>query len=615
MTPNPPTKRSGPPTVLAFIALLLWAGPVLAQGLVAASDSSGTWVLSPEPDRPGVFTLLHRAHSDPPTQINKVQTLRGDVRPNNVAARGHTLWVIYPDGQVQAIAAEPSILQDGWVYRTRVEPSLPRGVSVRGTAVTGTGPWVLVRVEEREALGELDALSVTSHVTRDDEASQRRRNLAIGLPPGYGISGKDDETPRDGQPDTSEETQTQPQRQTAATGDTAEPVALALPVDRLLRLEHGRWRIHPLPDNWAHGAKAWLLTEDGRNDHPTLVARATGRVDHQSASFNVYHHIGQDGLHWRDQTYTLDAEPNKAGMVFIGVESQLVSAQLMFDAGLLLADLSVLRGGKVLPVGRMELRGVAPGVWALLGTGNAAGLIARPADEDQSEFPATAHLRFQWTQMDIRGKALLDQTGLAMKVLGPMDDLMQYVMLAFIAVLVTVLMLAFWRRDASWNKLELPDTLVVADLGRRAVAAAIDIAPGMLGSMFFFGLDFSELLLRWPGNGIANSIEQVVPGTIVIGLFVAHTTLSELISARTLGKLVTGLRTTALDGSRPRSWQLLVRGLLKILDLIPGAWLLLMLPVIAPHRQRLGDLVGRTVVVCDAPPAEENTDPDDEGDW
>lgn len=619
MMPKQYTKQCGLPIVCAFLALMLWAGPVLAQGLVAAADSAGTWVLSPEPDRPGVFTLLHRAHSDPPTQINKVQTLRGDVLPKCVAASGHTLWIIYPDGEVQAIAAEPSILQDGWIYRTRVESSLPRGISVRATGVSSTGPWVLVRVEEREALRELDALGVSAHTARDDEAALRRRNIAIGLPPRRGIEDKVDSTPRDegaaAKPDElPEEADAQPQSPSPQADETAKPEALALPVDRLLQLEHGSWRVHPLPEDWVHGAKAWLVTEDEQADHPTLVARATGQVGRQIAAFDVYHHFDQDAVHWQHQAYTLDAAPDKAGMAFIGVESLLVAAQFMFDGGLLLADLSVLRGGKVLPVGRMELRDVSPNDWTLLGTGNTASLIAQSTGRDTTDNAATSHLEFEWARLDIRGHTVLDQTALAIKVRSPMDDLMQYVMLAFIAVLVTVLMLAFWRRDASWNKLELPATLVVADLGRRATAAAIDMAPGMLGAMYYFGLDFPELLLRWPGNGIANSIEQVVPGTIVIVAFVTHTTISELIFARTLGKAVTGLRTTALDGSRPKAWQLLVRGLLKTLDLIPGAWLLLMLPVIAPHRQRLGDLVGRTVVVSDAPPVEENNNSEGEDD-
>ncbi len=606
--------------LLAFIALTLWAGPVWAQALVAAADASGTWLLSPEPDRPGVFTLLHRAHGDPATQINKVQTLRGDVMPQCVAAREHSLWIIYPGGEVQVFSAEPSILQDGWTYRTRVEPSLPPGVSVRATAVTAAGPWALVRVQEGETLRELDAMGVIPPSAGGDEASnKRKRNLAIGMPPGYGIEDKKESVPPAADPDAprdaSGEAGVPPRGETPQAGQASKPAALELPVDRLLRLERGRWRVHPLPEDWPHGAKTWLVTEDNQAGRPTLVARASGRAERHNQTVHVYQQVNQDAAHWRQLPYTFEAGPDRVDESFIGVESQLVCARFAIDAELLRADLSVLRGGNVLPVGRMELRDVSPSDWALLGTGNAATLIARPADEDASDSPATGHLRFQWTRLDVRGKTVLDQAGLAVKVHSAMDDLMRYIMLVFIAVLVTVLMLAFWRRDASWNRLALPESLVVADLGRRAVAAAIDLAPGMLGTMFHFGLNFEELILRWPGNGVANTLGQVTPGCIVIAAFVAHTTISELFFARTLGKSITGLRTTALDGSRPRAWQLLVRGLLKILDLIPGAWLLLMLPVIAPHRQRLGDLVGRTVVVSDAPPAEEDKDSEDPGDW
>ncbi|MEZ6189708.1 MAG: RDD family protein [Phycisphaerales bacterium] len=605
-----PLKQIGPTVVWACLALLLWGGPVSAQGLTAAADDAGLWLLSPEPDRPGVFTLQYRAHSDPPTLINKVQTLRGDVRPNSVAARDHTLWVYYPDGEVQAITAEPSILQDGWTYRTRVEPSLPTDVTVRAAAASASGPWALVRVEDHEALRELEAFGAISHTARDNDVSKRRRNLAIGLPPGYGIEDRRESTSTE----PSDQTGSPTRADTTTDAKDDKAVSLALPVDRLLQLEQGHWRVHPLPEDWAHGARAWLVAVDGQSA-PTLITRASGRVERHGAAFDVYHHVDEDQTHWQRQTYTLDAGADQAGTVFVGVESQLVGAQFTFDGGQLWAELSVLRGGKVLPVGRMTLRDVASGNWGLLGTGNTASLVARPAVEGTGDDSTDAHLEFVWTQMDLRGNPVLDQTGLAMKVRGPMDDLVQYLMLAFIAVLVTVLMLAFWRRDAAWNKLELPDTLMVADLGRRAIAAAIDMAPGMLGAMFYFGLNFEELMLRWPGNGLAHTLEQVTPGSIVIAAFVTHTTVSELCFARTLGKLITGLRTTALDGSRPKAWQLLVRGLLKILDLIPGAWLLLMLPVIAPHRQRLGDLVGRTVVVSDAPPVEGNSESDDPDDW
>jgi uncharacterized RDD family membrane protein YckC len=558
-----------------------------------------------------VFNVLHHGLADPPTLLSKALTLRGDIRPQAVAARGHVLWIVYPDGEVQTITAERSVLQDSWYYSTRVEPSLPRGVSVRAMAVTTSGPWVLVRVEDIATLENLESADVAMHTTEGVADARRRRNIAMGLPPRYGEEQTEETAPERENNQAEQAQDSEPAIQTEADDPSAPQ---SLPVDRLLQLDQGSWRVHPLPGDWSDGAQAWLVTEQDDAASPTLVGRASDRAAPRHATFDVYHFQNRDSSHWTHEAYELEASRDSAGLAFVSVESQLVAARFQFDAGLLLADLAVLRGEKALPVGRMTLRDISPNQWAMLGTGNGAALVSVPQDADQDETSAAARPSLVWTRLDIRGNTLLEPTVLALKQRSPMDDLMQYVMLAFIAVLATVLMLAFWRRDASWNKLELPANLMVADLGRRALAAAIDMAPGLLGSMYYFGLNFEELMLRWPGNGLAHTLEQIMPGTVVIGVFVIHTTVSELIFARTLGKVVTGLRTTALNGSRPRVWQLLIRGLLKILDMIPGAWLLLMLPVIAPHRQRLGDLVGRTVVVCEAPAADENQQDESGGD-
>ena len=128
------------------------------------------------------------------------------------------------------------------------------------------------------------------------------------------------------------------------------------------------------------------------------------------------------------------------------------------------------------------------------------------------------------------------------------------------------------------------------------------MAPGFVGAMWFEQIGPQELLARWPGAAAGMSWEGMQPGVIVIAIFLFHSGVSELFTRRSLGKVVTGLRVTTLDGHQPRSWQLLVRNLLKAFDLI--AWLLLILPVIGPYRQRLGDMVARTVVVMPVIPLE-----------
>ncbi len=578
-----------------------------AQSLSVAADGSRLWLLSPETDRPGVFTVYHHALSDPPSQITQVMTLRGVVRPHCVAASGNSLWIIYPDGKVQAILAEHSVLHDSWVYQPRVEPRLPTGASVRATALTHSGPWVLVRIEDPQTLTKIDTLSQPKTKATRDAAARRRRNIAIGLPPDHGINDLDqpkttatDSSSKPTPPDSA--AQVDPPTSDAPSKSTA------LPVDRLLYLDHGKWRVRPLPQDWPHGAEAWLVTERDPNDSPTLIARLNTSNTENTDTITVYRSSVQPPVTWSHQDYPVNAQAN--GITLMAVEGQLVLAQHQHERGQLTAELSVLRSGKILPVGAMTLDDVSPTKWSILGTGNAAALIAQHENITRTDAAPTGLPPLIWTQANLRGQTVLEPTDLVLKTPTWMDDFAQYALLAFVVILITVLMLAFWRRDSAWNRLDLPSDVVVADLPRRAAAAAIDMAPGLLGAMAYFGMSFDDIIQHWPGNGIAQTAVQMLPGAVVIAIFVTHTTLTELILARSLGKIITGLRTTTLTGTRPRAWQLLVRGLLKSLDLLPGAWLLLMLPVIAPHRQRLGDLVGRTVVITDAPPEPEDSQDD-----
>lgn len=592
--------------LLWIIANLIVPAVVLAQSLPVAAGNTRLWLLTPETDQPDIFNIYHHAYTDQPNELNKVDTLRGEVRPHCIAARDDMLWIIYPDGAVQAIQALPSLLNDAWVYKKRAEPGLPDGVSVRDTAVTKSGVWVLVRVEAAETLSRIDVLAQPVGTDSRDDASRRRRNLAIGLPPGHGLDKVADEDPPAVEADPDTDTVEEDQAQADA------PERVALPVDRLLSLRNGRWRAYPLSPDWPHGAEAWLAADRDHHGPPALIARIGSNNRPSRSAVTVFRDSGEDPQNWTETTYPLD--PAAEGASLIAVQEQLVLVQYHHEDDRLVTELSVLRNGKYLPVGEMALDGVSPTRWSVQGAGGTAALIAQRLDADPMESTPSSLPPMVWMRADMRGQTALDPTDLRVKTRSRMDDIVQYAMLGFVVILITVLMLAFWRRDSAWNRLDLPPELVIADLPRRAVAAAIDLAPGMLGAMFYFDLSPEELLLRWPGNGIAQTVAQMLPGTIVISIFVLHTTVTELFLARTLGKVLTGLRTTTLTGERPRAWQLLVRGLLKCLDLLPGAWLLLMLPVIAPHRQRLGDLVGRTVVVCDAPPeadGEADNDSDD----
>lgn len=60
----------------------------------------------------------------------------------------------------------------------------------------------------------------------------------------------------------------------------------------------------------------------------------------------------------------------------------------------------------------------------------------------------------------------------------------------------------------------------------------------------------------------------------------------------------------------------LVRSLMRILDMV--APLMIFLPVLTPYRQRIGDVLAKTIIVCrtpDAPPDVTGGRPDPDDEW
>ncbi|NJL31861.1 MAG: RDD family protein [Phycisphaerales bacterium] len=125
-------------------------------------------------------------------------------------------------------------------------------------------------------------------------------------------------------------------------------------------------------------------------------------------------------------------------------------------------------------------------------------------------------------------------------------------------------------------------------------------------SFAYFAVDWFTGLDQWPGR--ATGMDNMLPGALAIGLYVLHTGLSELFTGRTLGKMICGLRVVNLQGQPPHLWQVLGRNALKVLDLV--AWPLLILPIISPQRQRLGDMMAKTLVVMPTPPKPPITEQD-----
>jgi uncharacterized RDD family membrane protein YckC len=96
---------------------------------------------------------------------------------------------------------------------------------------------------------------------------------------------------------------------------------------------------------------------------------------------------------------------------------------------------------------------------------------------------------------------------------------------------------------------------------------------------------------------------------VAIGIYLLHTWVTEWLTGRTIGKFIFGLSVVTLDGGKPSAVQMLVRNLLRLVDVtivVP-----LMLVIFSPLRQRVGDIAARTVVVLDGGIGPPSPDEDD----
>lgn len=562
------------------MTVLLLSGGAVAWAVSAAGDGQHVWLAQPWDDEAGTW-VAHHGPGDGPDALATVREVTRTVAPGGVAARGATLYVLYTNGTMQTFAGERIGLEQPWRYQAQSGPSLPRGVVVRDFAVGRGGPWALVRVDDAAALRRLDALDADPPTTRPLDESQMMRNLRLGLPPNMD---RVDRVPAD-------ETATPEAPDTATATEAPDADEPSLPVDRLLRLQTGRWKAVALPDNWPTGERARLTTSS--TTWPALAVE-------DGASLRVYQWEGDEAT-WREQAYDVPVSEQWAAAL-VGGHLTVAWQTSAAEAEALQVEVAVLRHGRVRPIGTMALAG-SHRTWDVAGTEAALWLVgqhtqATRATEMAGPPPDAPAPPWRWTAMDLQGSVVTAPEALRWREPPGMGTAADYYIMVGVLVSAVLLMLLFWRRDAAANHLDLPATLVLGALGRRFAAGAADLLPAVLLVMSIYGLSLPELMMRWPGGGTAASWEAIAPGVLVVGLFVLYTTFAELIMQRTVGKLLVGLRVTNLQGQRPRVWQLLVRNALKSFDLV--AWPLLILLVLGPYRQRLGDLVARTVVVTPA---------------
>ncbi len=565
------------------------------QPLWATGDGQDLWVLIVQDDQKHLL-VMHRNHrTDEPDRlyhahINKfghAVPLRGRIVPGGLACADGKLWLVYQGATpksrfpVQSIAVDTNQKIRSLRYSTPAfEPSLRPGLILRSFTANHAGPWALVRVEDLDTLNNIDA-------------SQKTTPLKANTSPTSLTTQPTDHK----QTPTSETLQTTPPPQTPPTQIESQPDrSEAVHEDRLLRLDRKKWINVDLPQDWPNQSRSWLLMRRTDDDFPLLVT-ATPAEDR--IEIRVYH---RQNHAWVSRLYALDPDHLRFGhdnatwtpkrlriseAIALTVNGQLLVGFISTSPQGVGLDVSVFRDGAVTPLGTLTVTASSAKAWAAL-----------PHAWNTALLVMDTRSQLSWSHLDLQGHTTGPQP-LSVATPRPLGNMSRWLIQMAVVVIATITILAMQDR----NQPKLSKKIQLADLAKRAAAGGFDLLPCLMLVSGITDTQPSQILAHWPWH--VTQWHEMTPGFVVIALFLLHTTLSEMFTAKTIGKSLMGIRVASLDGSPPNIWQALTRNITKILDLISPP--LLIMPVVWPFRQRLGDVAARTVVITDPPKQNDST--------
>ncbi len=193
-------------------------------------------------------------------------------------------------------------------------------------------------------------------------------------------------------------------------------------------------------------------------------------------------------------------------------------------------------------------------------------------------------------------------------------------LLVLSAVLVSLLV---FRRTAMTQDATLPEGTALAFTFQRFVGWIIDFTPFALIMSFIVGVEIQASLramFSWAAGGDASGqlpdANAILWWSVAATAYTLYAFVMELSVGRTIGKLLTGTRVLSDNGERARWWQILVRNILRLLELAPPLWLIGFLVLVSRNRQRFGDIFAKTVVArrLRTPPTPSPNDKEDSQD-
>lgn len=634
---------------IVFIALMLAVLPLSARDLHAAGDGEHLWLVVEAPGAGGdgedadtPRRLVYHASTDREAgQANELDPVDGAMMPRGIAAGDGRLLLIGEDRQVQTLRPVWSKLLLGYVYETRSLPSLPKGCALMSLAIGSHGPWALVRVEDAELLADLDQIEAEKATAMPE--GRQRYNRALGLPPGYDWGkGKHDKKNRDkkkqdeprasgpAEEASADDAGVPDDSVTEAGPESASAPASELPAYRLIHLFGGKWVSAPLPSAFPAPRHAVLLMRGDANG-PTIVVEPQNSAAERNTLLRFTPIAGTaqkaqaateagqevEPIAWALNTIDPRPWPGRLWTALLVDQQAVLAVECERSAQHIRLDSYLMRGDQAIRLGDLYTTARKRPRWAAVNWAGKPTLITypgpKPVNADGSEGDTLAIAGFAAIGLD--GQVVADpETGFTVMPLIANDpspvrgnaDL--YIQIGtFVAAML--LMMAFYRRAPRAEQIDLPKHLVLAGFGRRIIAGLIDLAPGFWLAGTLYGTTINETMLYWPGNGIEKVLPAMRPGFVVIAVTLVHTTLGEVLTARSLGKWLTGIYVADLSGKPASPVPSLIRAISRTFDLF--APLMLVVALISPARQRLGDILARTTLVMHKPPMIEDNPDDD----
>jgi len=173
-----------------------------------------------------------------------------------------------------------------------------------------------------------------------------------------------------------------------------------------------------------------------------------------------------------------------------------------------------------------------------------------------------------------------------------------------------VMLLVLWvRREKISLPVALPAGYSIVGPGKRAVAALIDLLPAMIvAGMIWYEplLPFSKELSAAFRSGDEETLRSLeAPASLLWAgvsfrlMYALYCLVLELLMGATPGKRLLGSMVLSESLERPNTVQIVIRNITKLIELEPALliWPFMLVIFFTTNRQRIGDLLARTIVV------------------